>query len=244
MTDTLASRSVGELVRERLPRSAVFEHHGIDYCCAGQQSLAEACRTADVDLQQIVAELSVADAEQGAQDDRDWSIASMSELADHIVATHHAFMAQELPQLTRLIARVIEAHGASHPELIKVGQVFNALCEELRTHMMKEEQVLFPIVKQLEQAVAESVARPRFHCGSVNNPIAVMEDDHSHAGEALRHLRQLTADYTLPDDACDSFRALYARLEALERDLHIHIHKENNILFPRAAQAEAGLADN
>jgi regulator of cell morphogenesis and NO signaling len=230
--------NVGQLVRDRPARARVFERLGIDYCCGGKRPLDEVCRDRGLDLDRVLDELAGEDGRALAAEPVDWSAAPMSELADHIEATHHAYLRRELPRLDGLMEKVVAAHAARHAELWDLLAVFRGLKRELESHMLKEELVLFPMVRQLQQATE----RPRFHCGSVANPIAVMEHEHDSAGVALARLRALTGGYAAPADACHTYRALLDGLAELEADLHLHIHKENNILFPRAHEAEAALA--
>jgi regulator of cell morphogenesis and NO signaling len=172
-----------------------------------------------------------------AEAEADWTAAPLANLINHIVGIHHRYLRSELPRLQRLFERVVAAHAASHPELAEAQQVFAALHQELDSHMWKEEHVLFPWVVMLESRDTMQ----NHPCGSVNNPIRVMEHEHRDAAEALERLRQLTSDYQAPRDACPTYQALLAGLLELEHDLHRHIHKENNILFPRAAALEAAL---
>jgi regulator of cell morphogenesis and NO signaling len=159
---------------------------------------------------------------------------------NHIVATHHEFLKLEMPRLAQMAAKVRDAHGANHPEVITLQQVFLGLQDELSSHMMKEEMVLFPLIERMEAASRAGAGLPPAHCGSVNNPIRMMEYEHDNAGRALEQMRHVTNDYTPPADACNTFRALYHGLKEVEADLHQHIHLENNILHPRASRLEAG----
>ena len=231
-----AARTVGSLVTEKPSRSRVFERYGIDYCCGGKIPLEQACRAKGKDLQQVLDELQQADGSD-AEAGRDWAAASMTELANHIEQTHHAYLREELPRLDRLVGRIREVHGERHPELVELERVFRDLHDELTAHMMKEEQILFPMIRSMEA----SDQAQAFHCGSVDNPIRVMEHEHDSAGNALARMSELTGRYTPPEDACNTFRATLSGLADLERDLHIHIHKENNILFPRASRREKEL---
>jgi len=242
MSHAFTERTVGELTRERIDRARIFQRHGIDYCCGGNRPLAEACQQAGISVEQICQELERADTQASTSEETDWSQASLTDLADHIEQRHHRYLRDEFPRLAELIDRAVSAHGQAHPELADVRQVFAGLRAELETHLMKEEQVLFPIIRQMERAHAAAEELPTFHCGSVRNPIAVMEHEHDEAGAALRTLRERTGTFEVPVDACETYRAMLAGLEQLEGDLHLHIHKENNILFPRAAQLEASFA--
>lgn len=228
--------TVGDLVTERPSRSRVFEKYGIDFCCGGKLPLAEACRNSGVDASEVLEALAAEDS-PGAGDQQDWSQASMTALADHIEQTHHAYLRQELPRLTAMTQKVNAAHGERHTELAEVERTFAGLRDELTEHMMKEEQVLFPMIRRLESADGPV----QFHCGSVNNPIRMMEHEHDSASHALTRLRELTKDYAPPEDACNTYRAMLDGLRELELDLHQHIHKENNVLFPRAARRESEL---
>lgn len=231
-----AQETVGRLVAARPARSAVFERYGIDYCCGGKRPLQEVCGEKHLSVDDVVRALLHCDAETPA-DGTDWTAAPLGELADHIVATHHEYLREALPRLTALTEKVARAHGERRAELVEVARIFAALREELEAHTWKEEQILFPLVKRLEEAATPVQS----HCGSVNNPIRVMEMEHDSAGQALERLRALTAGYVAPADACNTYRAMLAALEELEADLHRHIHKENSILFPRAAAREAEL---
>lgn len=237
MSTLSIEKTVGQLVAEKPSRSRVFERWGVDYCCGGKQPLRTACANRGLDLDEIVRELEAEEARAETAPQADWNTASLSELADHIVSTHHAYLQEALPRLSFLIGKVSNAHGNKQPELYEIGEVFTHLRAELEQHTMKEERVLFPFIKQLETAQQ----RPSHHCGSVNNPIYVMEREHAAAGEALERMRALTQDYTPPAGACNTYRAMLDALAELEADMHQHVHKENNILFPRAAQREAQL---
>lgn len=236
MSDFVTNSRLGALVAERPGRARVLEKYSLDYCCHGKRPLDEVCAEKKIDIELLLKELRQSDEERPA-DERDWLAAPMSELADHIVATHHAYLNENLPRLKELIAKVVQAHGKAHTELAAVEDIFQDMVEELVSHMKKEELVLFPIIRQLEAART----LPPMHCSSVNNPIRVMEHEHGTVGAALEALRALTNDYTPPANVCNTYRVMLDGLAELEADLHIHIHKENNILFPRAAEREAQL---
>ncbi len=221
--------TVGELVAERPARSRVFEAHGIDYCCGGGRTLVAACAASGVPVATVLADLRTAD-ETPAEAGVDWRVAPLSDLTRHLVETHHAYLRRELPRLTELLAKVQRAHGERHAWLDPLGQVYGALRAELESHLMKEENILFPMIGRL--AAGDAAAAQ--HCGSVANPIRQMVAEHDDAGDALARLRELTSDYAPPEGACNTFLALLSGLQELEADLHQHIHKENNILFPRA----------
>jgi len=226
-------KTVGEWVVERPSRARVFERLGIDYCCGGKHPLRQACVQKSLDYEVVLAELERDGAapEEGA---RNWASASLTDLCDHIEQTHHAYLKQELPRLEFLTTKVAARHGDTRPALRQVHQVFVTLKSEMEGHMMKEERVLFPLCRQLD--VAEAL--PAMHCGSVANPIEMMIREHEDAGDALARIRVLTEDFTCPQEACNTFRAMYDGMHQLEQDMHQHVHKENNILFPKAIRQE------
>jgi len=232
--------SVGSLVAAQPSRARDLETRGIDYCCGGRRSLREASRERGLDPGQVAASLLASDraTADSAETPRDWTRAPLAVLVDEIVDRHHGYLRRELPRLADLTEKVRRAHAERHGELHEVAAVYAGLRAELETHLAKEENILFPLIVWLE-STRETKA---IHCGSLQNPIRAMEHEHDDAGAALRRLRELTADYAPPEDACASYHLLLAGLADLERDLHTHIHKENNILFPRAIRLEAELA--
>jgi regulator of cell morphogenesis and NO signaling len=222
------AKRIADVVAEQPDAIEVFERLGVDYCCGGDRTLDAACREKGLDVGSVVGQLQAG--REKPLSSPAWRKLSLSELCDHIEWTHHALLRHELPRLRDLIIRVVDRHGKTHPELVELAQTFDELHEELVPHMVKEERVLFPMIRALE--TAQTV--PRFACGSMENPIGVMEEEHRSAGQALERLRELTHGYQPPADACASYRALLEGLARLEADLHLHIHKENNDLFPRA----------
>lgn len=230
--------TTGDLVIERPSRARVFEQYQIDYCCHGDQPLATACEAADVPTATVLEALEAHDKITPGEDKPDWEQMGLADLCRHIEEVHHAYLVKEFPRVTELAYKVADAHGEHHPEVRQIPEVVAALRQELEGHMAKEEQILFPMLTDLDTATAQ----PSFHCGSVGNPIRVMESEHVQAGDALATLRRITNDYTAPEDACPTWRALLDGLEEFEADIHMHIHKENNLLFPAALRQEAMLA--
>ena len=235
-TKSKLETTIGELVTERPARARIFESFGIDYCCGGKKPLAQAIREKNLDEKAVLGVLDAFD-DQAPQQEPDLSTLTMTELADHIEATHHAYLKTELPRLEFLVNKVANRHGEHKPQLIELAAVFNTFKAELDSHMQKEEMVLFPICRRLEKASGPQ----QVHCGSVQNPISVMIREHDDAGDALQRMRELTDDYTAPSDACNTYRALFDSLKQLEFDMHRHVHKENSVLFPKAVEAEARL---
>lgn len=226
---------VGQFVADMPGRFRILQDHGIDFCCGGKQPLEEACREKGIDANGLLQELLGYQPREG--DAQGLAGKALAEICDEIEATHHAFLRDVMPRLSTMAENVVKAHGARHPEMVQVQQVFEGLWDEMQSHMMKEERILFPGIRALEAGDAMACG----HCGSVQNPIHVMESEHDSAGAALATMRRLTGGYKAPADACNTFRALLSGLEEVEADMHQHVHKENNILFPRAIMLESEL---
>ena len=236
----IAKKTVRELAVE-LPNAArVFEKLGIDYCCGGDLPFRKACEKAGLDPEKVVA--SIADAPYEPTPAQNWSKSPLAALARHIVEKHHSYTRSELGRLGPLFDKLCSAHKDRYPELAQMRSVFQALRAELESHMMKEENILFPYLGAMEQAAIAGRPIPSPMFGTVQNPVRMMMLEHDSAGEALRELREASRDYSLPADACASYSELFRSLQAFEADLHTHIHLENNILFPRALAMEAAAA--
>ena len=233
------TKTIREIALEAPETKRVFEEFKIDYCCGGRKSLNDACLASGVDPKLVASRI-----ESAMIDHKNRHVSNpsnkqtASELIDYIIAKHHIFTVKEIERLTPLMEKVCMRHGEQHPDLFELQSVFEALADSLIPHMRKEEAVLFPYIQSLESSptTAERIQPPHF--GTVENPIRMMMVDHEADGERLRKMRVISNDYTLPDGACPSFTALYAGMEDLEKDLHRHIHLENNVLFPAAAQLE------
>jgi regulator of cell morphogenesis and NO signaling len=238
MTTTMTTTTtLADLAATSLNSVRILEQHGLDYCCGGKQPFDKACLAKGLDPAAILSEIEKAQAAGKA--DRDWQSAPLDELVRHIVATHHEYLKLELPTLGNRMKKILSVHGPKDPEtLSRMSEVFGSLRSEMELHMHKEEEVLFPFIEQYGRAEAQGQPMPRAPFGSIANPIAMMEREHVAAGEELVEIRELTHDYELPAYACTTVQALYAGLQALESDLHVHIHLENNILFPRAIALE------
>ena len=225
---------VGKFVTNRPGRARIFENLGIDYCCGGQRSLKDACVEKRLDPASVLGDLLCEAEGPGASSGPDWTTAPLTDLADHIVETHHAYLRRELPRLSGLLEKVAGTHGKAHPELRELVGIFETFAAELGSHMMKEEQILFPAIRQIETTENHE----RFHCGSIQGPVGAMMHEHDQARDGLHQMRQLTDGFKAPNNACASYCTLFDSLAELETDMHAHIHKENNILFPRALETE------
>ena len=234
-----AEKTVRELAVENPAATRILEKLGIDYCCGGNQSLDDACRAANLPLDQVLDSLEMAEqTARSAQRFHDWPREPLADLIAYINGTHHKYTREEIARLGPLFVKVCSVHGQSHPELVQIRAIFAGLSQELTMHMMKEEMVLFPYIVRMEESVIqnEPIVPPPF--GSVKNPVSMMEHEHDSAGAALRAMRQASSSYSAPPDACISYQTLYKALAQFEADLHQHIHLENNILFPRAIAME------
>lgn len=224
----MVAMNVGDIVTLNPAASRVFEQHGIDYCCHGRRGLEEACADAGVDVERVRAELAALAQERSPVPD------DLGGLIGHIVSTHHRYLRRELPRLASLMGKVVAAHGQRHPEVHGIAAVLDELTADLMPHLLKEERVLFPAAIELLGAVSV----PQLPFGTVQNPLRVMHAEHDRVGELLATLRARTDTYQVPGDACPTWRALYAGLAELEADIHVHVHLENNVLFPRIVELE------
>jgi len=210
MSERTIDRTLADVVTEEPGAARVLEGFGLDYCCGGRRTLADACGREGVDPNRVLDALG--DLAPGPEPD--WAQMAPEELVDHLETTHHAYLHAELPRLHALVDKVTGVHGVRHAELVDVRAAFAALRDDLEPHLQKEERILFPLIRELA------------------TPISVMLAEHDRAGELLATLRRMTDGYQPPADGCASYRALYAGLAELEADIHLHVHKENNLLFP------------
>ncbi len=235
----MTEKRVRDVAVENPVATRVFERFGIDYCCGGNQSLEKACERANASFDEVVDALEMEEeTARTAIKVRDWQCEPLIELITHIKNTHHRYTREEIVRLTALLQKVCSVHGKNHPELHGIRETFGWLSQELTTHLMKEEMVLFPYIERMEEAVIQKDPVLPGPFGSVQNPVSMMEHEHDSAGAALRTIRKASNNLTPPADACISCQTLYKALADFEADLHQHIHLENNILFPRAIAME------
>jgi regulator of cell morphogenesis and NO signaling len=228
---------VRDIALEQPAAIRIFEKFGIDYCCGGRKPLAQACEERSLNVEAVLAAIAHAeDTHQPAS--RDWATAPLEALCTHIVETHHVYIRSELPRLRQLAQKMVSRHGESHPELGQIQHLVESAGEDLLQHLSKEEMMLFPYITNLERNLASCGPRSLGCFGSVRNPIRVMITEHEAAGEALAQIRELSQDFTPPEGACPTYRGFYSALAEFERDLHRHVHLENNILFPRAIEMD------
>jgi len=231
--------TVGDLVAQNPERWRVFDKFGIDFCCGGKMTLEQACTKKDLDLQTIQKEIENLDASQSVPV-VDWTgVESPSRIIDFILTYYHDPLRQDMQRLSPLMIKVAQVHGARHRELPLIGVAWTGLCDELTLHLRKEEMILFPMIRRIEEAALSGWPAANLHCGSVENPIHQMEFEHETAGETLARIRELSSDYSVPPEACNSFRALYSGLAKMDVELRRHIHLENNVLHPIAVKLES-----
>ncbi len=236
------NQTVREIAINNPATVRVFENFGIDYCCGGKRPLHEACARANAPIDQVTQALAELDV-NGISLEEAWTNSSLADLTAHIVQRHHRYVRDESPRIELLLQKVVNRHGEAHPELGAIQDTFVALSQELFAHMMKEERVLFPFLDAMEAAARAGQPAPLGCFASVELPIARMLADHDDAGALLAKMRDLSGGYRAPDGSCPSYRGLYQALEEFERDLHHHVHLENNILFPRAVEMERSLKE-
>ncbi len=229
--------TLGAIVGADYRAAAVLQSHGLDFCRGARRTLDEACRHAGIDPRIVHAALdSLGQADERREvPDASWPADA---LADYIVRTHHTFVRRQLVEIAAHLDRLLAAHAGRHPELGVVREHFAAVGDELRLHLRKEEEILFPYIRALARSASRQEAPPPDIFGTVANPIRMMEEEHRGAGNELEVLRALTANFRVPDDGCATYRACYQALEAFDRDLRTHIHLENNVLFPQAVALE------
>ena len=229
--NVLASKTLAQIVTNNYKAASIFEKHHLDFCCKGKRTLEQACSESDIKIEEVIEQLEKA----GDTNDlkTNYNELSLAQLSEHIVSTHHNYVKNEMPALHGYLQKVASKHGDRHPEMNKVFQIFGAVKEEMEFHMQKEEMVLFPRIKDIENQIQEG-KKVVVSSSYLQSPINMMEEEHDHAGSMLAEIRNLTNNYNPPADACTTYQLSFASLQAFELDLHRHVHLENNILFPKA----------
>jgi regulator of cell morphogenesis and NO signaling len=239
LNNDFAGLTLSEIVNRNFKAAAVFEKYNLDFCCGGKKPVAEACREKGLSSSQVFEELQTIE-NKGSRNDNyaDWEI---DFLIDYVVNNHHAYINRMIPILSAHTQKIAAVHGKNHPKLLKVAESFEKIYKELRQHMMKEEQMLFPFVKLLAitKRSGKKTEAPFF--GTVKNPIRMMEAEHQAAGDEMYEIRSLTNGYSIPEDGCSTYSVTMQELKDFEEDLHKHIYLENYILFPKAVELEQEL---
>lgn len=236
--EALANRKVGGIVAENFRTAKVFTEYGIDFCCKGGISVADACEKNGVNLDNVLKDLqAIAD----LPEEVNYTNLKMNDLIDHIVSNHHDYVENTIPPLRAYLQKLAVVHGDRHPELHAIKDLFLEAADGLTIHMKKEELILFPYIKAMQSAKENGFQLSEPHFGHIDNPIAMMEHEHDTEGERFRQISELSDGYTTPSDGCQTYRVAFAMLKEFEEDLHTHIHLENNILFPKAKNQYAEL---
>lgn len=238
--ENLRNKTVGEIVKDDFRAADIFTSYGIDFCCGGKISVADACAESGCSEIKVLAEIEALKYQAGAAT-HDFDSWKLDFLTDYIINTHHQYVKRAIPQILPLAQKVAEVHGDNHPETVKINDLFQDLADELTSHLHKEEMILFPYIKKLVAAEAAGGCDDGACFGTIASPISVMEAEHENAGVILKQMDTLSSGYAAPEDACNTFRVLYGKLKEFEADLHVHIHLENNILFPKAIELEQAL---
>jgi regulator of cell morphogenesis and NO signaling len=233
--------TLSEIVKDNFRTAAVFEKYGLDFCCNGKRSLNDACTEKGINPAVVIGEIdeinSSLEKEEIKPDQWNPDI-----LIDYIINNHHSYVNRMLPVISAHTQRVAMVHGANHPETKRIAEIFSAVNSEMKHHMMKEEKILFPHIKVLQENSSNGVSSDKPYFGTIKNPVAMMEAEHQSAGDELFEIRKLTNNYTPPADACNTYKICFKELKDFEEDLHKHVHLENNILFPKAIALEQSLS--
>ena len=236
-----AQKHVGQFVAEDFRTAAVFSSYGIDFCCKGEISVQEACKNKTIDLNDLLEKLQHVQSSNNLPsiDYKSWPL---DLLADYIEKKHHRYVEEKTPVLRQFLDKLCKVHGQRHPELLEITTLFIGCAKDMASHMKKEELILFPFIKRMVRAKAEGIKIESPQFATVENPIALMKHDHEAEGDRFRNIAELTNSYTPPADACNTYKVTFAMLDEFEKDLHLHIHLENNILFPEAIKLEETLS--
>ena len=240
--NVLEQTTIGEYVAKDFRTAAIFSKYGIDFCCKGNRTIEEASEKKNLDSVQIEKEVTqlLESKSDGAIDFKSWP---SDLLIDYIEKTHHRYVEEKSAVLVAFLDKLCKVHGHNHPELFEINELFIGCVSELAQHMEKEETILFPFIKKMENAIRTGQAIEQPHFGTVENPIAMMKHEHENEGDRFVKIAELTNNYTPPADACNTYKVTFAMLQEFEQDLHKHIHLENNILFPKAIEMEAKFSE-
>ncbi|WP_136669249.1 iron-sulfur cluster repair di-iron protein [Flavobacterium sp. H122] len=233
----MEEKTIGEYVADDFRSAAIFSKYGIDFCCKGHKSIDEVCQAKGLDKEALIDEIgTVTNSNKGEIIDfKSWPL---DLLIDYIEKKHHRYVEEKILVIAQFLNKLCKVHGERHPELFEIQKMFFESADELTQHMKKEELILFPFIKKMvaSQNNESSLNHPPF--GTVLNPIQMMKHEHNNEGERFRKIKELSNDYTPPQDACNTYIVTFAMIDEFEQDLHKHIHLENNILFPTAENLE------
>ena len=232
------NKTLSEIVTGNYHTSAVFDKYNLDFCCRGNKSFEDSCKENNLEPELVFADLQQVYS-NSISDDQKYDEWELDFLIDYIINNHHKYVSRMIPVITEHCHKVVASHHESHPELNKISEIFSVLYKDLNQHMLKEEQMLFPFIRQVVKAKKDNLQTERPYFGSVQNPIRMMESEHENAGDGFNEIKRLSNNYSVPQDGCETYAVLYKELKDFENDLHKHIHLENNILFPKAIKLES-----
>ena len=236
------NQNIGELVAQDYRLASIFKKYGIDFCCQGNRTIDDACKAKEMDVDIVLRDLNeVANANASNTTGIDFKTWPLDLLADYIEKTHHRYVEDKTPQIIPYLDKICEVHGEKHPELYQIKDLFQKVVENLAQHMKKEELLLFPFIRKMEKAKRSGELLQKLYFDSIKNLVNEMEDEHFAEGDRFRDIERLSHNYTPPEDACNTYRVTFAMLKEFEEDLHLHIHLENNILFPKSILMEEEL---
>lgn len=238
--ENVLERTIGEIVAADYRTAQVFKNHKIDFCCKGNRSIAEACTPKKINVNQLIEELEAVQ-QVRSTDTTDFKTWPLDLLVDYIEKKHHRYVEEKMPILNQYLQKLCQVHGAQHPELFEITEEFKLSSGELAAHMKKEEFILFPHIRKMMSAKASHANLEAPNFGTVQNPVQMMMNEHTVEGDRFAKISQLSNNYTPPADGCNTYRVAFALLNEFEQDLHLHIHLENNILFPKAILLEEEL---
>ncbi len=233
----LSQQTLSEIVSNDFRTAAVFEKYNLDFCCRGNRPLKDACTEKNIQVESVLNDIALLTG-SGENPDKNYNEWNADFLADYIVNVHHSYVRKMIPVIAAHSEKVASVHGQNHPETVDVAKKFSVIYKDLKQHMMKEEEILFPYVKYLVKTADKGQKGEKPFFGTAKSPIKMMEAEHQFAGDELFEIRKLTSNYTPPPDACNTFKVYYQELKEFEEDLHKHIHLENNILFPKTIELE------
>lgn len=241
--ENLKNKSIGAFVADDYRTASVFKKYGIDFCCQGNRTINDACENTNIDPNLVFKDLEeIIQANKGGTADfQSWPL---DLLCDYIVKKHHRYVETKSKEIKPYLNKICEVHGERHPELFEINDLFNASVDILTQHMKKEETLLFPFIHKMVNAKEEGVKIDAPSFGSVENPIRSMEEEHTLEGDRFRKIEELSNQYIPPADACNTYKVTIALLKEFEEDLHLHIHLENNILFPKSIKLEKEFISN
>lgn len=232
--------TIGEVVAKDYRTASVFESLGIDFCCKGDRTINEVCETRDIDTVDLISDINLV-LTKNQKDNVDYNTWELDRLATHVEEKHHQYVEQQTPTIKGYLDQICEVHGKNHPELYEVKKLFGETAGELAMHMKREELMLFPFIKRMVKAAAKNEKITSSRLGTVEDSIQKMMEEHANEGERFEKINSITENYKLPADACGTYRVCFGYLKEFQEDLHLHIHLENNILFPKTIALEKRL---